>query len=128
MKTIILLRGCPGSGKSSLSKLINAGLRVEADQYHMVDGIYDFKLENIQAAHEWCQQQVNNGMRDGIETIVVSNTFTQLREMEPYFELAKKYKYRVSTLVTENRHRSKDIHNVPEGTIAKMKDRFEIIL
>jgi predicted kinase len=60
--------------------------------------------------------------------IAVSNTFTQEWEMEHYMELAKKYGYTVFTLVVENRHGGKNIHNVPEEIIEKMKQRFEIKL
>jgi hypothetical protein len=48
--------------------------------------------------------------------------------MKPYFELAKQYDYRVTTIIVENRHGAKSIHNVPPETIKKMTDRFEIKL
>lgn len=60
--------------------------------------------------------------------IVVANTFTQEWEMNPYIELAKKYGYKVISLVVENRHGNKNIHNVPDETIQKMVNRFEIKL
>jgi hypothetical protein len=43
-------------------------------------------------------------------------------------EVYKKYGYTVFTLVVENRHGGKNIHNVPEEIIEKMKQRFEIKL
>lgn len=48
--------------------------------------------------------------------------------MEHYFKLAKKYEYTVFTLVVENRHGGKNLHNVPDEIIKKMKQRFEIKL
>jgi hypothetical protein len=45
--------------------------------------------------------------------------------MEPYFELAKKYGYKVFTLIVENRHGGTNEHNVPEDKIEQMKNRFE---
>jgi hypothetical protein len=48
--------------------------------------------------------------------------------MEPYFELAKKYGYRVHSIVVENRHGGVNEHGVPEETLTKMRDRFEIKL
>jgi hypothetical protein len=59
--------------------------------------------------------------------IVVSNTFTLEWEMKPYFELAKVYGYKVFTIIVENRHNGKNVHEVPEDKIQMMKDRFEII-
>jgi 50S ribosomal subunit-associated GTPase HflX len=60
--------------------------------------------------------------------IVVSNTFTQEWEMEPYMELAKSWGYRVFSIVVENRHEGVNQHNVPEDKLQAMKDRFEFKL
>lgn len=62
------------------------------------------------------------------EKIVVSNTFTQEWEMEPYFKLAKEYGYTVFSIVVENRHGGTNVHNVPEDKIEQMKKRFSIKL
>jgi hypothetical protein len=67
-------------------------------------------------------------MEEQAPRIVVSNTFTQLWEMEPYLEMAKKHGYRVHTVVVENRHGGINIHQVPEEILDKMKTRFEIVL
>jgi hypothetical protein len=66
------------------------------------------------------------GDQVNVDKIAVSNTFTQFWEMEPYFELAEKYGYKTFSIVVENRHGNKSIHNVPEDKVQMMKDRFEI--
>ena len=48
--------------------------------------------------------------------------------MKPYYELAEKYGYRVYSIVVENRHGVKNVHNVPDEAIDKMRKRFEIKL
>lgn len=132
MKELILLRGLPGSGKSTLAKLLirdtEEYFHVEADMYHTDGrGDYKWKAENVQAAHKWCQEEVELLMI--LEhSIVVSNTFTQEWEMKPYYELAKKHGYKVYSLVVENRHNGENIHNVPEEILNKMEERFEIKL
>ena len=60
--------------------------------------------------------------------IVIANTFTEEWEMEPYFEMAERYKYRIHTLIVENRHDSKNVHNVPEDKLKQMENRFQIKL
>lgn len=60
--------------------------------------------------------------------IIVSNTFTQEWEMEAYYDLAKQWNYRVTSLIVENRHGGKNVHGVPEDKIQAMKDRFEVKL
>lgn len=136
MKTLILLRGLPGAGKSTFANLIwNEYLICEADKFfYDKEGNYKFDATKLREAHEWCRNNVEIYMKDNqaipqfYPQIVVSNTLTQEWEMEPYFELAKKYGYRVVSLIVENRHGSTNIHNCPQETIDKMEARFEIKL
>ena len=125
-KELILLRGLPGSGKSTLAKRI-CNQHVEADEFFVVNGKYQFDPTKLKQAHEWCQIQTEGWMMKGYN-VVVSNTFTQEWEMEPYLALARKYDYKVVSLVVENRHGNKSVHNVPDETIEKMRNRFNIKL
>jgi len=43
-------------------------------------------------------------------------------------EMAKRYDYRIHTVIVENRHGGVNIHNVPEDKLQQMKDRFNIVL
>lgn len=132
MKELYLVRGIPGSGKSTLAKSLG-GVHIEADQYFMEKGEYKFDISKIKNAHNYCQSQTqawmgSDGQQVNVDRIVVSNTFTMDWEMQPYFEMAKKYGYRVYSLIVENRHRGINTHSVPEETIEKMKNRFEVKL
>ncbi len=132
MKTLYIVRGLPGSGKSTFAKTIG-GTHFETDNFFMVDGEYKFDGTKIKEAHNWCQNSVNSAMilnnTAGLnETIVVSNTFTQEWEMKPYFEMAETYGYRVFSIIVENRHGGVNQHNVPEEVLNSMKNRFEIVL
>ena len=131
-KILYIVRGIPGSGKSTFAKSLG-GIHVEADQHFMVDGVYKFDGSQIKNAHNYCQGQTMAWMKaesDQIDTskIVVSNTFTQEWEMEPYFEMAKEYGYKIFTVIIENRHGGINEHNVPEEKIEQMRNRFEIKL
>jgi len=126
-KTLTICRGIPGSGKSTFAKTLG-GQHYEADQYFIDEkGNYQFDITKIKDAHKWCQGMVQSDMVLEYPKIVVSNTFTLEWEMKPYFELAEKYGYRVYSLIVENRHNGKNVHEVPEDKIQMMKDRFEII-
>lgn len=133
MKNLYLLRGLPGSGKSTLANQFG-DTHFEADMYFINEnGEYIFNGADIKKAHQWCQNQVESAMilnhTTGVnESIVVSNTFTQEWEMEPYFKMAETYGYRIFTLIVESRHKSGNIHNVPEEIIEKMRKRFSIFL
>jgi hypothetical protein len=42
--------------------------------------------------------------------------------------LAEKYSFTVFSLIVENRHGGKNVHNCPEEKVEMMKKRFEIQL
>jgi predicted kinase len=131
MKMLYLIRGLPGSGKSTLAKTLGASLGAlvwEADQYHMRDGVYDWKAENQYAAHKWCQCGARGSMELGHSNVIVSNTSTTEKELKPYLEMAKEFGYAVTSIIVENRHGNESIHNVPEETMAKMRQRFSVKL
>ena len=135
-KILILVRGIPGSGKSTFANLIwNSYAICEADKFfYDKDGNYNFDPSKLKQAHEWCQNEVEIKMQDNERNpqyypeIAVSNTFTQEWEMKAYFDLASKYDYKVFSIIVENRHGGKNLHSVPDNTLKKMKDRFQISL
>ena len=126
-KELILLRGLPGSGKSTLARSLG-GMHMEADKYFMSSGKYEFDASKLRDAHNWCQNAVRVGMETQGQKIVVSNTFTQEWEMDPYYKLAEQYGYRVYSLIVENRHEGINEHGVPADKLEQMKQRFEIKL
>jgi len=129
MKQLILLRGLPGSGKSTVAKLFDKALHFEADMYFLdADGNYQFDASKIKNAHNWCRHSVMDAMKEGHPIVVVSNTFTQEWEMEVYYLLAEELGYRVISMIVENRHEGKNIHGCPDDKIEQMKTRFEISL
>ena len=135
MKNLYLLRGLPGSGKSTLANQFG-DTHFEADMYFINEnGEYIFNGADIKKAHQWCQSQVElamiqNHITYGLDSsdIIVSNTFTQEWEMEPYYKLAESYGYKVFSLIVENRHGGENIHGAPADKIQAMKDRFEVKL
>lgn len=132
MKDLILLRGLPGSGKSTLAKILVGDkdyCHKEADMYFIdSDGDYKFNPSKLKDAHNWCREEIEFAMKYEHSPVVVTNTFTQEWEMIPYFELAKKYGYRVHSLIVENRHGGVNEHDVPQDILEKMKNRFKVRL
>jgi hypothetical protein len=92
------------------------------------DGNYNFEPSKIKDAHQWCQEEMDFLMRLEHSPVVVSNTFTQEWELQPYYELAIKYGYYVTSIIVENRHGGVNEHGVPEDKIELMRNRFEIKL
>ena len=131
---LILLRGLPGSGKSTLGDVIlmwpgNTPDVLSADNFFIDDkGNYNFDPTKLKEAHNDCQLKCAERMKLEISRIVIANTFTQEWEMKPYFDMAERYNYRVHSLIVENRHEGKNVHNVPDDKLQQMKERFEINL
>lgn len=143
MKTLFLIRGVSGSGKSTTANLLSENGKypvLSADMYFEDEnGNYNWEASKIKDAHAWCKSECEKHMnpfedfglelwKGSTDKIFVTNTFTQEWEMEDYFKLAEKYGYMVVTLICENRHDGKNIHNVPDEKIQQMKERFQIKL
>ena len=91
MAKLTLVRGIPGSGKSTLAKALAYSpdvMHLETDMFWMVDGEYKFDINRLREAHEWCQAETRKHLKNDFE-VVVSNTFTTIKELRPYFDLAK---------------------------------------
>jgi predicted kinase len=133
---LFLVRGLPGSGKSTFATHIwNEYAVCEADKFfYDKEGNYNFDPSKLKDAHAWCKNEVETRMKDHqinqqyYPEIAVSNTFTQEWEMKDYYDLAEKYGYKVVSLIVENRHGGKNVHGVPDDKLEIMKNRFEIKL
>jgi len=135
-KILTLVRGLPGSGKSTFANIITNKFSIcEADKFfYDKEGNYNFDATKLREAHKWCRDEVEIRMKDNqlnpqyYPEIVVSNTFTQEWEMEAYFGLANQYGYKVFTIIVENRHGGVNEHGVPAEKLEQMKNRFEVKL
>jgi predicted kinase len=123
-KTLYIIRGLPGTGKSTLAIRLASNTIVAADDFMLNSkGEYEFDPAKLPEAHQQCQEKIDFFMRCGCIHIAVHNTFTTVQEMAPYVELCKKYNYVPHIVTTETNFGS--IHSVPETTIEKMRERFE---
>jgi predicted kinase len=82
-RTIAIMRGLPGSGKSTYAKELaewnreRFGARcaiVSADQYFTRNGIYMFNVARIVEAHAWVADWVARHVSRGLDFIVIDNT------------------------------------------------------
>lgn len=136
MSLLVIVRGLPGSGKSTLSKEIakrTSGNHFEADMFFEdKDGKYNFNPALLGKAHSWCLESVRKSIASGHRTTIVSNTFTTKKELKPYLKLLEEFDdlsieitepvTRWSKNVVECCHRC--THNVPNDTMLKMQERW----
>mgnify|MGYP003434071833 FL=1 len=122
---LVIIRGLPGSGKSTTAKSQFPNHKhIEADQYFLdVCGNYVFKKTQLHNAHNWCYETVCSLLNTGYD-VVVSNTFTTIHEMKPYYDLSKtitNIELKILTCIGD----FGSIHNVPNDTILRMKKRWQ---
>ena len=129
MNNLILVRGVSGAGKSTIAPMFKNAVLVSTDDFFLDEyGEYVFDANSLVINHQFCQIAVKMMMKDNEELIVVHNTFTEDWEMDAYFDLARQYGYAVHTIIVENRHGSKNVHDVPQDVIKAQKERFSVTL
>jgi len=92
LKTLYLIRGAPGSGKSSFAHdLFQGGVVdavIEADEYFIQqDGTYVFNPSLLGKAHSFCQERTLLALQSG-NNVAVSNTSTTEKEVATYKQIA----------------------------------------
>ena len=127
MAKLVIIRGLPGSGKSTMAKGMVANdpnlHHHEADMYHTDEnGVYNWKRENVKVSHQWCQSQVEQSLAAGFDTIV-SNTSTTKKEMQPYFDICQRLGCKYEIILCTGEYQN--VHDVPPETLRRMKERFE---
>lgn len=122
MSKLVIIRGLPGSGKSTMAAGLEGFKHYETDMYFMRDGAYHYDKDEVQEAHAWCQMQVYSALDDGND-VVVSNTFTRRWEMQPYEELAQRFGAVVLVVALTGQYTN--VHGVPDEVIERMRARWE---
>ncbi|SJN33993.1 hypothetical protein FM109_12275 [Vibrio casei] len=123
---LTLIRGLPGSGKSTFAKVLakkTDAVHFETDMYFVDDsGEYRFAPNHLEKAHQWCQQQTYHALLQG-KSVIVSNTFVRYWEMKAYKEMANKLNVKLEIQVCRGNYGS--IHDIEPSTIIKMKSKWQ---
>ena len=136
-KTLVLIRGLPGSGKTTLAKAylsfftkgllpwdrLRAG-HYETDMFFYRNGTYQYNSDLLEVAQRQCLAQTEAGMRQNLDLVVVSNAFIRLWELEPYIKLANALGYIVQEIIVNAPFQN--VHGVPSDVIEKMRKHFQV--
>jgi tRNA uridine 5-carbamoylmethylation protein Kti12 len=130
-KTVVIMRGIPGSGKSYLSNIIASmgnGIIHSTDNYHIdpVDDIYKFNKEKLHYFHECNYKAFCKSVDEGKELIIIDNTNFKPSLYSDYVSYAKENSnYKIISFTFKphediNFHMKRNIHNVPMDTLKHM--------
>lgn len=123
----IVLRGLPGSGKSSLAEALareHGYLHLEADQHFITNGVYRFDPARAADAHAVVVRDAFDAMQQN-RRVVIANTHVRLWEMASIVgvaQLAGK-----SCCFVECTGLWGNTHAVPDEAISRMKTRWELL-
>ncbi len=131
MSHLYLIRGLPGSGKSTFAKTLADCLgckQYEHDQYlYTEEGEYLWTESRMAYAYRQCLRDTESAMVEG-NPVVVSNVFPTSKALKNYRKLAEKYGYRVTYIVVENRRGGVNIHDVPQEELDNMRAAFQVAI
>lgn len=119
MKTVLILRGVSGSGKTTFAETLAAlnpdrvAICTADDYFYDEQGNYNFNPAELGKAHLYCQSLFHVAMEsENIDLIIVANTNTKPSDFA-YYVNAAKGRAVVTSIVLENRHGNSDVHGVP---------------
>jgi nucleoside-triphosphatase THEP1 len=146
MKTIIINRAVPGSGKTTLTNCIVDELKKHnfkiaihsTDEYFMVDGRYVFDINKLEEYHKKNLEEFKKSIKNQTDIIICDNTNIAPWQTEPYTKLAREFNYKIIIFTLDPREIKKhiesqkitpqkpDAHGVKEDILKRMIDEYFI--
>ena len=130
IKTVIILRGVSGSGKSTyIQENFPDAVVVSADKYfYNKEGEYNFDATKLGQAHGSCRARFESALKAQKALVVVDNTNTRFKEFQYYVDMGHRYSYDVRLVrlvVPLEALYGRNVHGVPDAIVKAMYDRME---
>ncbi|XP_063236240.1 2',3'-cyclic-nucleotide 3'-phosphodiesterase-like [Bacillus rossius redtenbacheri] len=96
-RVIFILRGLPGSGKSTVARAIKGtypgSVLCSADDLFLQSNRCEPSRDQLHEAQVWCQQKARRACEDGASVVVVDSANVRRWELEYYLQLAVENSY-----------------------------------
>lgn len=138
MKRAYLIRGLPGSGKSTIATELaksaiadgKSAIIHTTDDYHMVNGKYCYDASKARAYHKKNLLAFQRSCRKSIDVVICPNTNINEGQYGPYEDYAKAHGYKVFKIIMDafavKQAGRRTAHKMPENIIRGMKCFFEV--
>lgn len=132
-KLAIIMRGLPGSGKSTIAEHLAQSSKSSAlhstDSYFYKKNKYCFDYSKLGENHVKNLKAFETSCKRGKALVICDNTNILHKYYQPYFKIAKKYHYNCSIIVVDEFRPmvcyKRQNHGVPYSTIKRMKELFQ---
>ncbi len=126
MKTLFIMQGAPGSGKSTVARELARAFvaaSYSTDEFHIEeDRVYRFKPEKAAEFHKRNQARCRQALENGWN-VVIDNTAIHRWEARPYVEMA--VELGVTVVFVRCTGRFDNDHGVPKERVERMRDEME---
>lgn len=133
MRRLVIMRGLPGSGKTTRAIEIAGedGVRLSTDDFYVENGQFNFDPDKLGEAHRWNRRRARKAFELGLSPVVIDNCNVEPWEAHGYLMVALRYGYKVEVAYPDTPWMfdpaalaEKTEHGVPQGIIENMMTKW----